>query len=410
MKILDRFDVIVVGGGAAGMMAAISAAEYGASCALVEKNGRLGKKLLITGKGRCNLTNNCDRDTLITNVCRNPRFLYSAFSGFDSADTMAFFERHGVPLKTERGNRVFPQSDRSWDVLTALERALRETGVTVITGTVSAVCIADGAVSGVRLRGGGELHAQKVILATGGVSYPATGSTGDGYRFAEVFGHHIVPPRPALVPVECPGCTELMGLSLRNTGLRLLRDGAEVYRDMGELLFTHFGLSGPMILSATSHMGAPGSYLFELDLKPALDQKQLDARVLRDFSEMPNRQFKNSLQKLLPAKLIPEVVRRSGIDPDKAVNAVTREERAALVSVLKKLTFSFERFRPIAEAIVTSGGVDVREVSAKTMESKLISGLYFAGELLDVDAYTGGFNLQIAFSTGVLAGHSAAMA
>ncbi len=296
---------------------------------------------------------------------------------------MAFFERHGVPLKTERGNRVFPESDRSRDILTALERALDETGVTVITGTVSAVCIANGAITGVRLRGGAELSAPKVILATGGVSYPATGSTGDGYRFAETFGHHIVSPRPALVPVECPGCTELMGLSLRNTGLRLLRDGREVYRDMGELLFTHFGLSGPMILSATSHMGTPGSYLFELDLKPALDQKQLDTRILRDFAEMPNRQFKNSLQKLLPAKLIPEIVRRSGIDPDKAVNAVTKEERTSLVSVLKKLTFSFKRFRPIAEAIVTSGGVDVREVSAKTMESKLVSGLYFAGELLE---------------------------
>lgn len=404
----------MVGGGAAGMMAAIAAAGEGADVLLVEKNDRLGRKLRITGKGRCNVTNDCDRNTFLSNIPTNPRFLYGAFAGFSNGDTKAFFEGAGVPLKTERGNRVFPASDRAGDIVAAMERECRERGVRILRGTVTGIAASDGRVTGVRLQGGEPLAARAVIVATGGVSYPLTGSTGDGYRFARAMGHQVTDILPSLVPLTSPGplCPSMQGLSLRNVGVKVVRreSGKTVYEDFGELMFTHFGVTGPTVLSASAHLAdiAPGVYEMHIDLKPALDRQTLDARVLSDFAKYRNRDFENALGDLLPQKMIPAFVSACGVPGDKKVNAVTRTERAAVVETLKCFRVPLDGFRPISEAIVTRGGVSTREISPKTMESKLVRGLYFAGEVIDVDAYTGGFNLQIAFSTGFAAGRSAA--
>ena len=404
-------DCIIIGGGAAGLMAAVTAADYGKTVMLFEKNSRVGRKLLITGKGRCNVTNNCTSDDFFANIPTNPRFLYSAYAGFNSQDCMDFFERLGVPLKTERGNRVFPVSDKAEDIVRALEQGCEDYGVNRIFSKVTEIITEDGAVKGVKC-GSRTYFAPSVLIATGGKSYPGTGSDGDGYRFAEELGHTVTDIKPSLVPIESDDeyCREMMGLSLKNVVLTL-KDTVKnkvVFSEMGEMLFTHFGVSGPLVLSASSHIPQveSGRYIFYIDLKPALDEKKLDERILRDFKEIPNRIFANSLSKLLPSKMIPTVVELSGIDGEKQVNSVTKQERQRLVSLLKAFPVHIRSFRPIAEAIVTSGGVKVSEVSPKTMESKLVKGLYFAGEVLDVDGYTGGFNLQIAFSTGCLAGEN----
>ena len=408
---MTKTDVLVAGGGPAGMMAAITAAESGAQVVLLEPMSRLGKKLNITGKGRCNLTNNCALEELLANVPQNGRFLYSAFSKFTSQDVMAFFEALGVPLKTERGNRVFPVSDRSFDISGALERRLKQLGVSICRDRVTALILADGAVTGAK--GEREVYqANALVIATGGVSYPLTGSTGDGYRLAADLGHTIVPPKPSLIPlVEAGGdCAGMQGLSLRNVSLTVYEGEKRCFQDFGELLFTHFGLSGPLVLSASAHMRRMGekTYRAEIDLKPALDPQTLDRRLLGDFEKHHNSDFINALDDLLPKKMIPTVVRRSGIDPRAKVHSITREQRLGLVELLKHFTIPIAGTRPVEEAIVTSGGVAVREVNPSTMASRLVSGLYFAGEVLDVDAYTGGFNLQIAWSTGHLAGQSAA--
>ena len=403
-------NILVIGGGAAGLMAAGTAAENGARVTLLETNEKVGRKLFITGKGRCNVCNNCDIQTVLQNVPVNPRFLYSALGGFSPEDAMAFFTSHGVPLKTERGNRVFPVSDKAADIIDALFTWITRVGV-IIKHTAAERLV----IEGVRLAGvqaGGALYpADRVIVATGGVSYPQTGSTGDGYRFAKQAGHTVVPPNPSLVPLVTPGgCEELMGLSLRNVQVTVFEDSKRIWSEFGEMLFTHFGLSGPLILSASAHMRHFGSkgYHIEIDLKPALDEKTLDKRLLSDFGAHKNSDFINALGGLLPRKLIPAVVRLSQIDPHAKVNGITRQQRAALLHTLKHFLVVVSGKRPVAEAIVTSGGVSVREVDPKTMESKKLPGLYFAGEVLDVDAYTGGFNLQIAWSTGRLAGLSAA--
>ena len=407
-------DLIVVGGGAAGMMAAGRAAELGLSVCLVEKNERLGRKLAITGKGRCNITNNCTVQELVASVPSNGRFLYGAVSAFTPQDTMAFFESLGVPVKTERGNRVFPVSDRALDVAQALEGWLRRNGCRVVRGEADSLLLEGEAAVGVRMKDSSVLHGGAVLVACGGVSYPGTGSTGDGFRLAEQAGHTVTPLRPSLVPLIAgeEDCAELMGLSLRNIGLSVWdrKKKKEIYSDFGELLFTHFGLSGPVILSASSHIREmePGRYEARIDLKPALTPEQLDARLRRDFGENKNRDFANSLGALLPRKLIPVAVRRSGIPGTLKCNAITREMRWDFLRLLKCFPFTVEGFRPIAEAIVTSGGVSVKELQPKTMESKLVRNLYFAGEVIDVDAYTGGFNLQIAFSTGRAAAEAAA--
>lgn len=403
--------IIVIGGGAAGLMAAGTAAEEGAHVLLLEKNTRPGRKLAITGKGRCNVTNDCDVSTVLANVPTNPRFLYSALGGCAPADVMAFFEREGVPLKTERGSRVFPASDRALDIVDALCRWVRRSGVQVMHAAAEEILTADGQVCGVRA-GGQELSAEAVILAAGGASYPLTGSDGDGYRFAKATGHMVVPPRPSLVPLVEDGstCTALMGLSLKNVQLTAFENDKKIFTGFGEMLFTHFGLSGPLTLSASAHMRHFGSkrYRVEIDLKPALDEKTLDRRILSDFSEHKNSDFINALGGLLPRKLIPVVVDLAGIDPRCKVHSITKAERAALLRTLKAFPVNISGTRPVAEAIVTTGGVSVREISPKTMESKKCPGLYFAGEVIDVDAYTGGFNLQIAWATGRLAGLSAA--
>ena len=403
-------NILVIGGGAAGLMAAGTAAENGVRVTLLETNEKVGRKLFITGKGRCNVCNNCDIQTVLQNVPVNPRFLYSALGGFSPEDAMAFFTSHGVPLKTERGNRVFPVSDKAADIIDALFTWIKRVGV-IIKHTAAERLV----IEGVRLAGvqaGGALYpADRVIVATGGVSYPQTGSTGDGYRFAKQAGHTVVPPNPSLVPLVTPGgCEELMGLSLRNVQVTVFEDSKRIWSEFGEMLFTHFGLSGPLILSASAHMRLFGSkgYHIEIDLKPALDEKTLDKRLLSDFGAHKNSDFINALGGLLPRKLIPAVVRLSQIDPHAKVNGITRQQRAALLHTLKHFLVVVSGKRPVAEAIVTSGGVSVREVDPKTMESKKLPGLYFAGEVLDVDAYTGGFNLQIAWSTGRLAGLSAA--
>lgn len=404
-------NIIVIGGGAAGLMAAGTAAEQGARVTLLETNEKVGRKLFITGKGRCNVCNNCDTQTVLQHVPVNPRFLYSALGCFSPADVMAFFEDHGVPLKTERGNRVFPVSDKSADIIDALFTWVKRLGVTIIQKTAESLAITDGLTTGV-CAGGKTYHADRVIIATGGASYPQTGSTGDGYRFAREAGHTVVPPNPSLVPLVESGdtCREMMGLSLRNVQVTVYEGGKQIFCDFGEMLFTHFGLSGPLILSASAHMRHFGSkeYRIEIDLKPALDEKTLDKRLLGDFDKHKNSDFINALGDLLPRKIIPTVVRLSGIDPHVKVNSITKAQRASLLHTLKHFTVQVSGKRPIAEAIVTTGGVSVREINPKTMESKKCTGLYFAGEVLDVDAYTGGFNLQIAWSTGRLAGLSAA--
>ncbi len=402
-------DFLVIGGGAAGMMAAHTAALYGMSVLLLEKNEETGKKLRITGKGRCNLTNDCDVPTLIAHIPTNGRFLYSAASQFSPSDTMRYFETYGLPVKTERGNRVFPVSDSAWDVCRVFAQNLKDCGVQVLHETVSELLVEQGRAAGVRCKSGKTFLASHVLIATGGLSYPGTGSTGDGYALAKSVGHTIVSTRPSLVPLvtEERWPSEAMGLSLRNVILTLYDTVKKttLFSEQGEMLFTHFGVSGPLVLSASAHIRPmePDRYQLFVDLKPALSEKQLDARLLRDFSANSNRDFGNSLGALLPRKLIGAVVRLSGIPHDCKVHQITHEQRQGLVALLKKLPMTVRDFRPIEEAIVTSGGVDVREVSPKTMESKLLPGLYFAGEVLDLDAYTGGFNLQIAFSTAYAA-------
>ena len=395
------------------MMAAIRAAQAGAEVTLYEKNDRMGKKLRITGKGRCNLTNDCDRNEFLANVPTNPRFLYAALAAWSTEDTKAFFEAAGVPLKTERGKRVFPVSDRAGDVVAALERTCRESGVNIQHRRVQNVLVEENRVVGVKTSSGEE-HADAVILCTGGKSYPMTGSDGDGHRFALSLGHTVEPLLPSLVPLVAQGklCASMQGLSLKNVALRIvnLQNGKTVYEDFGEMLFAHYGVTGPLVLSASAHLSdiVPGKYEARIDLKPALDEKTLDQRILSDFNKYRNRDLINSLDDLLPQKLIQPFIGLCGIDPRKKVNSITREERQKMVQILKGLPVPLQGFRPLDEAIITRGGVSVKEVNPKTMESKLIKDLYFAGELLDVDAYTGGFNLQIAFSTAVVAGDCAA--
>lgn len=402
--------ITVVGGGAAGMMAAVTAAQRGACVTLLEPNERLGKKLNITGKGRCNVTNNADLQTLLSNVPRNGKFLYSVFSRFDGRDAMAFFEDLGVPLKTERGNRVFPVSDRAFDVSAALERRLKALGVSIVRDRAVSLTLTDGAVRGVK----GERRdypSDAVILATGGVSYPATGSTGEGHRMAAEAGHTVTPLRGSLVPLRDFGVGRRMqGLSLRNVGLTVFENDKKIYTDFGELLFTHFGVSGPLILSASTHMRhfEKKAYRIEIDLKPALDEQQLDKRLLSDFTKYANSDFCNALDDLLPQKLIPVMVEWSEIPPHEKVHDLTKEQRRGLLRLLKHFPVAIAGPCPVTDAIVTSGGVKVGEIDPKTMESKVVKDLYFAGELIDVDAYTGGFNLQIAWATGRAAGEAAA--
>ncbi|MBB5265053.1 hypothetical protein HNP82_002192 [Catenibacillus scindens] len=406
--------IVIIGGGAAGMMAAIAAARQGHNVHVLEKNEKLGKKLFITGKGRCNVTNNCDVETLLQNVISNPRFLYSAFYAFNSQDMMAFLEAEGLALKTERGNRVFPVSDKSSDVIRVLSREMDRLKVSVhLNSTAVQLLMDDQKVTGVVFEQGSKtqmMEADSVVVATGGLSYPATGSTGDGYRFAEGAGHKITPTMPSLVPLNIrePWCQALQGLSLKNVQVTLTSGKKKLYDARGEMLFTHFGVSGPLILSGSAYvlaalkLGQPVT--LSIDLKPALDEQQLDARILRDFGDNKNKWFSNSLSGLLPSKMIPVVVELSGIDRKKPVNEISRGERQKLVHVLKHLSMTVESTRGYNEAIITHGGVSVREINPSTMESRKVLGLYFAGEVLDLDALTGGFNLQIAWSSGWLAG------
>lgn len=409
-----RTSLLVIGGGAAGLMAAGTSSHMNAETIVLERNERPARKLMITGKGRCNVTNNCNAlQELISNVPRNGRFLYGAFSRFMPSDVIEFFEDRGVELKTERGNRVFPVSDNAVDIVDALVGYARERA-RFLNGRATKLIVENGAVKGVETESGEEISADKIIIATGGLSYPGTGSTGDGYELARQAGHKITELVPSLVPLEIHEgfCSDLMGLSLRNTAIKVVdtESGKTIYTDFGEMLFTHFGVSGPMILSASAHMRnmKSGKYKIFIDLKPALTEEQLDARILRDFSENTNKNFINALNSLLPKKLVPVIVKLSGISLSAKVNQITKEQRKNLVQLLKGMSITVTGFRPVAEAIITSGGVDISQINPKTMESKLVKGLYFAGEVIDTDAYTGGFNLQIAFSTGRLAGISAA--
>lgn len=401
-----------MGGGAAGMMAAICAAERGAEVTLLEPNERLGKKLNITGKGRCNVTNNADLETLLANVPKNGKFLYSVFSRFDGRDAMAFFEKIGVPLKTERGNRVFPVSDRAFDISGALERRLKSLKVTMRRDrAVSLEITEEGVIRGVAAEKSA-YPADAVILATGGVSYPATGSTGEGHRMAEAAGHTVTPLQGSLVPLKEQGnlCARMQGLSLRNISLTVFENDKKIYTDFGEMLFTHFGVSGPLVLSASAHMRRfdKKKYRLEIDLKPALDEPTLDKRILSDFEKHANSDFCNALNDLLPQKLIPVLVELTGIPEHQKVHDITKEQRRELLRLLKHFPVTIAGLRPVTDAIITSGGVKVGEINPTTMESKIVKGLYFAGELIDVDAYTGGFNLQIAWATGRAAGIAAA--
>ena len=399
------YDCIVIGGGPAGMFAAITAAENGSRVLLLERNDRLGKKLLITGKGRCNVTNNCDNQEVLRNIPRNGRFLYSALDAMPPQTVMQFFESRGCALKTERGNRVFPVSDKAQSVLDCLKNELRRLRVTVRTARVQEILTEEGRVSGVRTQDG-VLEARCVILATGGLSYPTTGSTGDGFAMAKALGHTVTPTEGSLVPLEVAGadCPDMQGLSLRNCGVKLLNaKGKVLYKDFGELLFTHFGVSGPTVLSASCHLKGEGCRLV-IDLKPALEDNKLDERIQRDLEMYKNRSMENALTDLLPRSMIPVVLRRLEIDADMQANSLTRQKRRAMVELLKAFSLEITGKRPVAEAIITSGGVKVSEIDPKTMESKLVPGLYFAGEIIDCDAYTGGFNLQIAWATAYAAG------
>lgn len=404
-----KFDGIVVGGGPAGMFAAITAAKNGANVLLLERNDRLGKKLLITGKGRCNVTNHCSWQEVMQNIPRNGRFLFSALENFPPEEIESFFENAGCALKVERGNRVFPVSDKSQSVLDALKNELRKTHVTMKTARVRSLLIENDRIAGVQTDAE-NIYANWVILATGGLSYPATGSTGDGYRMAEEAGHTVTALEGSLVPlcVEGSDCPDMQGLSLRNVAVKLLDGkGKVLYKDFGELLFTHFGLSGPMALSASAHLKGEDCQLI-IDLKPALDEAKLNDRILRDLQMYQNRTMENALTDLLPRSMIPVVLRRAEIDSQLQANSLKKEQRRALVTLLKNFSFTISGKRPVEEAIITTGGIKVGEVNPKTMESKKLPGLYFAGEILDCDAYTGGFNLQIAWATAYAAAKGAA--
>ncbi len=400
-------DVVVIGAGPAGLMAACFAAERGLSVAVIEKNDLIAKKLRITGKGRCNLTNDCDEEEFLRNVRRGEKFMYSSIRGFSSRDVIRFFESRGLPLVTERGNRVFPKSQKAADVAEVLIKAVKDVGATIRKGNVKEVLTENGAVSGVTTDKGETIFCKAVIVATGGISYPKTGSTGDGYRIAKKYNHRVEKPLGSLVPIVCDNDeSELQGLSLRNVELTAKKGDRILFSEQGEMLFTHFGVSGPLVLTMSSHL--VGEDLREIrasvDLKPALERDVLDKRVLRDFSKNSNRDFKNSLDELLPKKMIPVVIKRSGIDPEKKVRDITAIERSALIDTIKQFRLSLSAFRPVEEAIVTAGGVCLDEINPKTMMSKKVDNLYFSGEVLDVDAYTGGFNLGIAFATGAAAG------
>lgn len=402
--------VVIVGGGASGLMAAGYAAMYGAEVTVFEKMPRVGRKLMITGKGRCNLANACDIDTFMRNVPVNNKFLYSAVNNFPPYDIIEFFEQQGLRTKIERGNRVFPVSDKAVDVVDTMRAFAENNGARIVYKEVEDVIAENGSVKAVKA-GGKLTYCDSVIIASGGKSYPRTGTTGDGYKFAENLGHTVVKPKPSLIPLESPDndCKKLQGLSLKNVGLKIkTKDNKQVYDDFGEMLFTHFGISGPMVLSASCNMRDYSlGYTAHIDFKPALSFEQLDMRVQRDFKENINKSASNSLGKLLPKKLIPVIIKRWGIDADKKCNSVTKDERKTLVNLLKDFTVEISAPRPIREAIITSGGVKVSEINPKTMESKIIKGLYFSGEVIDVDAYTGGFNLIIAWATGKLAGEAA---
>ena len=405
--------ILVVGGGAAGMMAAVTAARNGKKVRLIEKNEKLGKKLFITGKGRCNITNAADIEDLFSAVVSNPKFLYSSFYSMTNDQVIDFFEELGVKTKVERGGRVFPESDHSSDVIRALEQEMKRLGVEIrLRAEAEEILAEDGRVTGVRLSSGKELHADAVIIATGGISYPSTGSTGDGYRFARECGHKVADLSPALVPMEVKEwyARELMGLSLRNVEIRITDGKKKLYEEFGEMLFTHYGVTGPVILSASSIVGKKlreHPLTLHIDLKPALTEEQLDKRMLREFEANHNRQFKNAVDSLFPSKLKPVIVELSGIQEDKKVNEVTKEERLHFVRLIKDFSMTLTGMRGYNEAIITKGGVSVKEIDPGTMESKLVNGLYFAGEVLDLDAVTGGYNLQIAWSTGYLAGMNA---
>lgn len=399
-----NYDVIVIGGGPAGMFGAITAASRGAKVLLLERNDRLGKKLLITGKGRCNVTNNCDVQEVMQNIPRNGRFLYSALTALPPAAVMDFFENNGCALKTERGNRVFPVSDKAGSVLDCLRRVMKQNGVAVINARAREITTQDGAVTGVRTDAG-YYAATKVILATGGVSYPSTGSTGDGYTMAKALGHTVIAQEGSLVPLETAGndCPDMQGLSLRNVAVKLVNEKNKVlFKDFGELLFTHFGVSGPTVLSASAHL--KGACKLVIDLKPALDEGKLDARILRDLEMYQNRSIENALTDLLPRSMIPVILRRLDIESALQANSLTKVQRRAMVALLKAFSLDITGKRPVAEAIITSGGIKVSETDPKTMQSKIVEGLFFAGEVLDCDAYTGGFNLQIAWATAYAAG------
>lgn len=409
--------IIIIGGGAAGMMAAIAAAQNGCHVDLFEKNEKLGKKIYITGKGRCNVTNASDMETMLNQVVTNRKFLYSAFYRFTNEDMMKLLEQCGCPLKVERGNRVFPVSDKSSDVISALQGELKRLHVSIhlrkevqqlLTSSDSE---SENVCSGIQLADGKKYYADAVIVATGGISYPSTGSTGDGYRFAKAVGHRITEQRPALVPltVQEAWVKELQGLSLRNVEVTIFSGKKKLYQEFGEMLFTHFGVSGPAVLSASSIVGKKlekQPLTMQIDLKPALSEEQLDARILRDFNAAKNKQFKNALGGLYPAKLIPVIIRLTEISPDKPVNEILRPERQKIISITKKLSLTLTGIRDYNEAIITQGGINIKEINPTTMESKLVSGLYFVGEVLDLDALTGGYNLQIAWSTGYTAGNS----
>ncbi len=405
-------NVLVIGGGAAGCLAAGAAARYGHTVTVIERNPRPARKVMITGKGRCNVTNNCTVDEFIANVPENGRFLYSALTAFTPQDMMALLEERGIPLKTERGRRVFPVSDKAVDIVDGIVGYARDGGAHFVEGRAIELCLADGAVTGVKLEDGRTLAADRVIVCTGGASYPGTGSTGDGFSLAAQAGHTIISPRPSLVALESPDafCPDMQGLSLKNCGLTVKdnRINKTIFHDLGEALFTHFGMSGPLVLSSSAHMRTmePGAYTLWIDWKPGLTHEQLDTRILRDFAERSNMDISNALGKLLPRLLIPVMLRMADIHPQKKCNAITKEERLSLRDHIKAMPVRINGFRPLAEAIVTAGGVSVKEINSRTMESKLVRGLHFAGEVLDIDAYTGGYNLQIAFSTGIAAGRN----